>query len=442
MFEIWKNIVNLGDHVQEKYEVSNMGRIRNYDTKNILNPYVHKDGKYQRRFINFKFKDYTKGGIIGKMVLSAFIPQTTEDKFVFYKNGDQFDDRLENLEWSSTHKVANRLGNRSRRVLATNKSGVQEICESVKDAAEFLQCHVDTVYRVINNGVTDGSIIVEYEDIEPNNEIKELDFTDGDVQVSYDGLIKSQIGGWSKGSKNGEYYAKNIQYNKDGSRTGYNGKTYRVHNLIAHAFLGERPDKYVVDHINGDKLDNHVENLRYVTQGQNMINAGVEGSGKKKVYQYDLEGIYTGLSFDSMSDASVSVGKNPNDTCIGMTCRYMRKSAFGFKWSMMGPDDYDHEKHMSMVEEHNKEIVSSRREKKGPPKFTGKTVFVYFGDEYRGEFKSGKDVAAETGCGTANISACIAGKISQTKGFSFSRIRRVPENEEDVVHLTKKVKLP
>ena len=50
-------------------------------------------------------------------------------------------------------------------------------------------------------------------------------------------------------------------------------KTTHVHYLVTLTFLGVRKYKYVVDHINGDYCDNRIENLRYVTQKENVQNA-------------------------------------------------------------------------------------------------------------------------------------------------------------------------
>jgi len=47
-------------------------------------------------------------------------------------------------------------------------------------------------------------------------------------------------------------------------------QTFKVHDLIAMAFLGKKPKNYDVDHINGDRLDNSPANLRYVTRSQNL----------------------------------------------------------------------------------------------------------------------------------------------------------------------------
>jgi hypothetical protein len=59
--------------------------------------------------------------------------------------------------------------------------------------------------------------------------------------------------------------------NKSGYRHAAWGKNnYRVHSLIAQAFLGDRPDGFEVDHIDGKKDNNNPSNLRYVTKSQNL----------------------------------------------------------------------------------------------------------------------------------------------------------------------------
>lgn len=48
---------------------------------------------------------------------------------------------------------------------------------------------------------------------------------------------------------------------------------WRVHVLVAHVFLGKRPEGLEVNHRNGDKFDNSVANLEYCTPMQNMRHA-------------------------------------------------------------------------------------------------------------------------------------------------------------------------
>ena len=44
------------------------------------------------------------------------------------------------------------------------------------------------------------------------------------------------------------------------------------HHLVAEQFIGKRPDGLVIDHIDRDKLNNNICNLRYVSQNINMRN--------------------------------------------------------------------------------------------------------------------------------------------------------------------------
>ncbi len=49
--------------------------------------------------------------------------------------------------------------------------------------------------------------------------------------------------------------------------------TRRVHTLLALTYLGERPFKYEINHKDGNKLNNRVSNLEYLTKKKNMQHA-------------------------------------------------------------------------------------------------------------------------------------------------------------------------
>lgn len=50
---------------------------------------------------------------------------------------------------------------------------------------------------------------------------------------------------------------------------GEGHKKYTVHRLVAKAFIPREDGKDCVDHIDGDKTNNHVSNLRWVTHAEN-----------------------------------------------------------------------------------------------------------------------------------------------------------------------------
>ena len=65
-------------------------------------------------------------------------------------------------------------------------------------------------------------------------------------------------------------------------------KTYKVHQLVAVAFLNHKPNKHklVIDHIDSDKTNNRLDNLQIVTQRFNTSKSNVSKTSK-----------YTGVSF-------------------------------------------------------------------------------------------------------------------------------------------------
>ena len=48
-------------------------------------------------------------------------------------------------------------------------------------------------------------------------------------------------------------------------------KTLYAHGMVSRAFMGETPEGMVCDHIDGNRSNNNVNNLQYVTQRENVI---------------------------------------------------------------------------------------------------------------------------------------------------------------------------
>ena len=89
-----------------------------------------------------------------------------------------------------------------------------------------------------------------------------LIYEDGKIFSKYkNNFIKPHIN--SEG-----YYHKNLYKNN-------NRKNHSIHRLIAIHYIPNPENKREVDHINRDRSDNRIENLRWVTHSENMQNKGI-----------------------------------------------------------------------------------------------------------------------------------------------------------------------
>lgn len=121
------------------------------------------------------------------------------------------------------------------------------------------------------------------------------------------------------------------------------GNMYRIHRLVAMAFIPNPDNKPCIDHINGDRLDNRVENLRWVTYSENNSTivhkyrqslAHTNHPKKSKpVLQVDKVTGQIIKEYPSLGEAGRSF-ENINNAAsnISRCCRNIRPSAFGYIW--------------------------------------------------------------------------------------------------------------
>lgn len=102
-------------------------------------------------------------------------------------------------------------------------------------------------------------------------------FIDG-YEVSDDGRVRRSIPG-RKTFAGRELKAQQMKIGYLAVRPTVAGKNvhFYVHDIVASAFLGPKPEGYSVNHKDGVKTNNSVHNLEYVTHAENMRHAANAG---------------------------------------------------------------------------------------------------------------------------------------------------------------------
>lgn len=108
-------------------------------------------------------------------------------------------------------------------------------------------------------------------------------------------------------------------------------KSYRIHILVAKTFLGDPPNKnMIVNHKDLNKLNNHVDNLEYITQSENRQHFFDNTHHlRKNVEQRTLEGEIVKV-YESACLASKKTGFGRD--YITRCCGGGRKTSNGYKW--------------------------------------------------------------------------------------------------------------
>lgn len=177
-------------------------------------------------------------------------------------------------------------------------------------------------------------------------------------------------------------------------------KNCSIHRLVMKAFKPcENMDDLQINHIDGNKLNNYIENLEWSTALENMrhsFETGLQSKEMKTCYQYDLDGNYI-QEFVNSSEAAKQL--NCDATNI-LRC-------------------------LSEQQQHYKQWQFKTYKKDKIPAWSNpnkNAIYVYTDKgEFINCYNSQKETAAAFGVAESSISRYVKG-TRQLKGFVFSKI--------------------
>jgi len=347
------------------YNVSNLGNVMNNKTNKLMRLNL-KAGYYQICLTAEKIRKQFK---VHRLVALAFIPNPENKPEVNHKDKNKVNNNVKNLEWNTRlenchHKSVGLVykSNKNRPIIRLDKI-TEEILEnynSIEDAGIWafnnkLTSNSHNGRNAIGNcvnGLTKSAYGYKWKYIEKNNleneEWREIDtnkilneenISDKKYYVSNLGRFKNSYG----------TIMENYKINENGYIRIYIYKqTFALHRLVALTFLENPENKETVNHKDGNKLNNKLDNLEFATNKEQQIHKFEIGLGNnftRKIKQYDLE-FNEIKTFNSIVEASkeLNIGK----AGINATCLYKQKHSGGFVFRYLEDTTFDKSEKVSV----------------------------------------------------------------------------------------------
>lgn len=318
-----------------KYQASTLGNIKNIKTQKLLKITPKKDGYVYLGLCNDSNNIVQRK--VHRLITLTFLNNPENKKTVNHKNKIRHDNKLCNLEWFTQKEQNNHKGkSKSNTGIIIQCYNLQNIFiqefKSIADGGRFLDLkRSEGIIRCCKGKINNyKGYIWKYKDINHENEIwKEITINNAIFSVSNKGRIKSKKNIITYGSKIDNGYLR-------GCSNDNNKKTVKIfmHNLVAKAFLSIPIDinKIIVNHIDGNKQNNQVKNLEWVTQKENVYHAinilkvGIQ----RKVQQINKDTLEVIKEFQNIIIAAKET--KSNNTSITHVCKGKYKTANGFVW--------------------------------------------------------------------------------------------------------------
>lgn len=285
MEEIWKDVEGFNG-----YQVSNLGRVMTFKNTHSV---ISDKGRLMNVFARFGYnavkltnnKDDSNSHYVHILIANAFIPIYKQCQNVLFINGNTLDCKLNNL------------------------------------------------------------FVIEINKVYPDGEIwRNVNGFENKYYVSNFGRVISNVGNtkFLNPIKNSNGYFM-FRLSKD----NLNVKNIPLHRLIAEAFIPNPENKPTINHRNGIKIDNSLDNIEWATYLENNQHAIDTGLRKPTFNNYGRKGKYHPKSvaviqftmdykfvkhWDCIADAAKSLRINHSHISSCASHKYGRKSSGGYRW--------------------------------------------------------------------------------------------------------------
>lgn len=339
--EIYKPILNY----ESRFKVSNFGNVISMKTNKILKVFKNNQGYLTVTLDNPEIDKYAKKFYIHNLVISTFVerPQVEYKLYIDHIDGDKLNNKLDNLRWvSQSENIINayknnpNFANVNKSVSKMNYEGkVIKTYKSLTEAAKDHGTNRISDIAACCKGKKETYLGYKWK---YNEEIYKPELKDDEIFKPIDEFFGEKFISDREVSNYGKIRnSKTGIYLKPCSTSGYDviqlrsitnkRFTVAIHRLVAYFHIKKETDKSkIVNHKDENKLNNHYENLEWMSQRENIIY-----SMGKRVYQYQINNGKQIRSFNCLADAYSHLELN-HTRGIGEAAA-KEAARYGYKWS-------------------------------------------------------------------------------------------------------------